>query len=459
VPPVASPASLLQSSLSFPPAIGPSKVTSGSAGNPASFSLLLDSDSPQPPPPRESSARPPATSTKAPSNPNDPNEPRTNSAAVKDAESAPEETSKPTTPSGEEAESTETVTTAAAALAELDTAAADVEGEDKATTENAPAALVEIAVVATPVADPAVSLQTEPAPADSQAADTAVPTTTPEEAVPAPVQTAGAAPDAPVIQPAAPTPQAAEPSDKSDRPPTPVHMAPVAEHADADGQPALATAPEEQAQPQTTSNRTHVPTAPAADQTPNPGSQISDLALAARAQPEAMQLSGLQAPRDVGQIVATTTHTIAQGNPQSASAPVSLESVAVEIASRAQAGRNRFEIRLDPPELGRIEVRLDIDRSGQVTSRLVVERAETLDVLRRDAHELERALQQAGLKTADNGLQFALRDQAFAGHGDGEKTAQTGGPAAADAEAASAESVPAGYSRVLYARGGVDIRI
>ena len=96
-----------------------------------------------------------------------------------------------------------------------------------------------------------------------------------------------------------------------------------------------------------------------------------------------------------------------------------LEGLAVEIAARAQGGRNRFEIRLDPPELGRIDVRLDIDRSGQVTSRLVVEKAETLDVLRRDAHQLERALQDAGLKTSDNGMQFSLRDQAFADRHDG----------------------------------------
>ncbi len=85
--------------------------------------------------------------------------------------------------------------------------------------------------------------------------------------------------------------------------------------------------------------------------------------------------------------------------------------LALEIAARVQSGRSRFEIRLDPPELGRIDVRLDVDRSGQVTSRLVVDKAETLDLLRRDAPELERALQQAGLKTGDNGLQFALRDQ------------------------------------------------
>src|SRR5262249_35481774 len=56
--------------------------------------------------------------------------------------------------------------------------------------------------------------------------------------------------------------------------------------------------------------------------------------------------------------------------PASASAAlVPVAGLAVEIAARAQAGRNRFEIRLDPPELGRIDVRLDVDASGQVTSR------------------------------------------------------------------------------------------
>ncbi len=46
---------------------------------------------------------------------------------------------------------------------------------------------------------------------------------------------------------------------------------------------------------------------------------------------------------------------------------VPLAGVAIEIAGKALAGKNRFEIRLDPPELGRIEVRLDVDRDGNVT--------------------------------------------------------------------------------------------
>src|SRR5207253_4117839 len=71
--------------------------------------------------------------------------------------------------------------------------------------------------------------------------------------------------------------------------------------------------------------------------------------------------------------------------PARTSAPppaVPLAGVAVEIAARFQGGTNRFEIRFDPPELGRIDVRLNVDRQGNVTSHLVVERSDTLDLLR-----------------------------------------------------------------------------
>ena len=83
--------------------------------------------------------------------------------------------------------------------------------------------------------------------------------------------------------------------------------------------------------------------------------------------------------------------------PQAAAIP--LAGVAIEIASKALAGKNHFEIRLDPPELGRIEVRLDVDRDGNVTSRLIADRSDTLDLLRRDAAGLERAL--AGCRPED----------------------------------------------------------
>ena len=132
--------------------------------------------------------------------------------------------------------------------------------------------------------------------------------------------------------------------------------------------------------------------------------------------------------------------------------------LAVEIAGRAIAGKNRFEIRLDPPELGRIEVRLDVDRDGNVTSRLTVDRADTLDLLRRDAAGLERALQDAGLKTAGNGLQFSLRDQPMSQQ-------QTGGGSDAaqivmqDEMLPSADVIPQNYGRLAGQGGGLDIRV
>jgi flagellar hook-length control protein FliK len=137
---------------------------------------------------------------------------------------------------------------------------------------------------------------------------------------------------------------------------------------------------------------------------------------------------------------------------------VPIAGLAVEIAARAQAGQNRFEIRLDPPELGRIDVRLDIDSSGQVTSRLVVERADTLEHLRRDSAGLERALQDAGLKTGENGLQFSLRDQGFAGRDDNSQSPATAQLVVPDPDLAPVEIAANAYGRMMRT-GGVDIRV
>lgn len=146
---------------------------------------------------------------------------------------------------------------------------------------------------------------------------------------------------------------------------------------------------------------------------------------------------------------------VSQPGPQPAAIP--LAGVAIEIAGKALAGKNRFEIRLDPPELGRIDVRLDVDRDGNVTSRLTVDRPDTLDLLRRDAAALERALQDAGLKTTNNGLQFSLRDQSM-----NEQQAGTSPGAAVlvakDESLPSIDVIPQRY-RLAGQGGGLDIRV
>jgi hypothetical protein len=137
---------------------------------------------------------------------------------------------------------------------------------------------------------------------------------------------------------------------------------------------------------------------------------------------------------------------------------VPVAGLAVEIVARSQDGSKRFEIRLDPPELGRVEVRLDVDQAGKVTSRLVVERAETLDLLRRDAPQLERALQHAGLNT-EGGLQFSLRDQSFANRDQQRDGGPTSRLIIPEDEPAAAEAARRGYGRMIGLGGGVDIRI
>jgi len=172
---------------------------------------------------------------------------------------------------------------------------------------------------------------------------------------------------------------------------------------------------------------------------------------------------------DVAQQVALTTpsqdaspapaNPAAPAPPAAQAAAVPLAGVAIEIAGQAMAGKNRFEIRLDPPELGRIEVRLDVDRDGQVTTRLIADRSDTLDLLRRDASGLERALQDAGLKTADNSLQFSLRDQTM-----GREQSNTPTPGAAqiivhDDALPVNDATQRNYSRLAGLRGGIDIRV
>ena len=140
-------------------------------------------------------------------------------------------------------------------------------------------------------------------------------------------------------------------------------------------------------------------------------------------------------------------------------AAIPIAGLAVAIAARAQSGSNQFEIRLDPPELGRIDVHLDVDRDGQVTSHVTADRADTLALLQSQQPQLERALEQAGLKTADNGLQFTLRDQSLAGQNNNGGGSQ---PQVAQLVIPDSNLAPVDAAQI-YTRaglgGGLDIRV
>jgi flagellar hook-length control protein FliK len=142
-----------------------------------------------------------------------------------------------------------------------------------------------------------------------------------------------------------------------------------------------------------------------------------------------------------------------------ADAPVPLQAIAVEIGMRAMRGSKEFSIRLDPEDLGRIDIKLEISEAGQVQAKLVVERVETLQLLQRDAKTLERAFDQAGLKTNPDGLQFSLRDPGQQGRQNGQ---QNDKPVSASKDKDSAMIDEIALRPAIYrtaANGGLDIRI
>lgn len=151
-----------------------------------------------------------------------------------------------------------------------------------------------------------------------------------------------------------------------------------------------------------------------------------------------------------------------------------LSAVPMALGMKAMGGASRFDIRLDPAELGRIAVSLDIDDEGTVKARLVVDRVETLQLLQRDARTLERAFEQAGLKPSEDGIDLSLRDDGdrHAGDSDGDEDEGRGpgdgrgrdgdesekGLAAAEIRALARETLLARQA-LRRALGGVDLSI
>ena len=97
----------------------------------------------------------------------------------------------------------------------------------------------------------------------------------------------------------------------------------------------------------------------------------------------------------------------AETPPQHVSPPI--RDIAIHIAQHTDTGANRFQLRLDPPELGRVDVRMEVSAEGKLSAVIAVERPETLDLLQRDSRALERSLMEAGLKTDSNSLSFSLK--------------------------------------------------
>ncbi|WP_417672111.1 flagellar hook-length control protein FliK [Roseibium sp.] len=137
--------------------------------------------------------------------------------------------------------------------------------------------------------------------------------------------------------------------------------------------------------------------------------------------------------------------------------------IAAAISRNLQNGQTRFQMRLDPPELGRVDINMKVAADGSVQAHLIVERPETLDMFLRDQRGLERALENAGLNAGGDDLQFSLKQDgeqqsAFAGEGE-----DGGAEGFGDRAKQDNDEFPDGHLQAeLYVSGnssGLDIRV
>lgn len=114
---------------------------------------------------------------------------------------------------------------------------------------------------------------------------------------------------------------------------------------------------------------------------------------------------------DAARAAADPSHPLSVLRPSrgSAHAPAGVPGqIAVHIQKNVKDGNDRFTIQLRPEELGRIDIRLEFAQDGKLSAHVAVEKAQTLELLQKDARGLERALQDAGVNADSGSLSFSL---------------------------------------------------
>jgi hypothetical protein len=84
------------------------------------------------------------------------------------------------------------------------------------------------------------------------------------------------------------------------------------------------------------------------------------------------------------------------------------QQVITQITKASRDGNTEMNLQLDPPELGTLNIRLSFDKNKNVKAHIIAEKVETHLMLQRDAHALERALQNAGLDARSDSISFEL---------------------------------------------------
>ena len=145
-------------------------------------------------------------------------------------------------------------------------------------------------------------------------------------------------------------------------------------------------------------------------------------------------------------------------------APETVASLAAQIIKKLEGRSTRFDVELHPADLGRVDVRLEIGASGQISAAMSFENPQAAAELRGRAHELQRALENAGFNLT-GGMSFDVAgDRGRQQQNTGESHQSQRNPAFSNALAAADESAAAAINGALSAyhgrlARGLDIRI
>jgi len=109
----------------------------------------------------------------------------------------------------------------------------------------------------------------------------------------------------------------------------------------------------------------------------------------------------------------------AQANQKPALGPSIVDQVSVKIRKALQAGNDKISIQLKPAELGRVDVKMELTHDGRIMAVVTADSKDTLDLLRRDSNDLQKALENAGLQMDSGDMTFNLRgdENEMAGNG------------------------------------------
>jgi hypothetical protein len=89
--------------------------------------------------------------------------------------------------------------------------------------------------------------------------------------------------------------------------------------------------------------------------------------------------------------------------------PIPYAMLPIELGLSALNGKRSIDVLLSPAELGTVEIRLEVSNHSEVKAHIKADRPETLSMLMDDSYALKSALDQTGMTTTTDSLQFSLR--------------------------------------------------